>query len=318
MLKIKPFVLNFGLKLLHVHDTIPIKGVSVMNFLEIKPNEVRPYIRFTIKTTDPFHSVDVLAYEHRFIWCKAGQAVFSVMGEQISLTKGDVLYISTATPYRCLSSSENCEIYYYYFDLTMQNCNFLKRCRPQPVSAFAEENILCPYRLQYNGQQITWIVEKEAYESAKYLQKILDHAKPKADELQTALLSGYSVLALTHLLESHYNGRVNKTVATLAQNTIAYIQQHYAEPLSVSEISAAMQFSQSYVNRSLQAYTGLPVKKYLLHFRLEKAMELLSTTKLSVQEVAESCGFGDAKNFSTTFKKHYGISPSSISANRLL
>lgn len=58
---------------------------------------------------------------------------------------------------------------------------------------------------------------------------------------------------------------------------------------------------------------GISLKQYLLKVRLDTAVSLLSEGFLSVQEVAQKCGFDDARYFSQIFKEKYGTSPSKIS-----
>lgn len=58
---------------------------------------------------------------------------------------------------------------------------------------------------------------------------------------------------------------------------------------------------------------GISLKQYLLKVRLDTAESLLSEGFLSVQEVAEKCGFDDARYFSQIFKEKRGTSPSKIS-----
>ena len=50
-------------------------------------------------------------------------------------------------------------------------------------------------------------------------------------------------------------------------------------------------------------------QEYLLSYRLEQGSRLLRTTKMSVQEIAESIGYENPLTFSKMFKNAYGVSP---------
>lgn len=50
-------------------------------------------------------------------------------------------------------------------------------------------------------------------------------------------------------------------------------------------------------------------QEFLTKFRISRAKELLSITKLSIENVALSCGYQDALVFSKAFKKNTGIVP---------
>ena len=49
---------------------------------------------------------------------------------------------------------------------------------------------------------------------------------------------------------------------------------------------------------------------YLNEFRVEKARELLASTRLSVREVSVACGYSDANYFARVFKRVTGKTPS--------
>jgi AraC-like DNA-binding protein len=48
---------------------------------------------------------------------------------------------------------------------------------------------------------------------------------------------------------------------------------------------------------------------YGQHIRLEQGKTLLLQTNLTIQDIAEKCGYPEQSNFSAAFKKKYGISP---------
>lgn len=59
----------------------------------------------------------------------------------------------------------------------------------------------------------------------------------------------------------------------------------------------------------LKGITGYTPSDFIRKCRLERAKQLLATTDHSVTEIAEQCGFSDAKYFRTVFHKHIGTSP---------
>lgn len=49
--------------------------------------------------------------------------------------------------------------------------------------------------------------------------------------------------------------------------------------------------------------------EYVNKLRIEKSMELLRNTEMSITEIAERMGFSSSRYFSTAFKKYTGITP---------
>lgn len=95
----------------------------------------------------------------------------------------------------------------------------------------------------------------------------------------------------------------------LIKESIAYIEKHYQEPMSVSDIARAVGTSTSYLSRIFKESTGETIIRTINHKRIEKAKLYLKDTDYKVYEVADILGFENVTYFSRFFKKHTGISP---------
>lgn len=69
--------------------------------------------------------------------------------------------------------------------------------------------------------------------------------------------------------------------------------------------------SRSSLYSKLKIITGMGVNDYINKLRMEKALFLISTTDMTITEVAEILGFSTLRYFSTTFKQYTGKTPSS-------
>lgn len=91
----------------------------------------------------------------------------------------------------------------------------------------------------------------------------------------------------------------------------AYVNEHLNDPeLSNGELARVSGFSEVYLRRLFREYRGTTPKQYILDLRLKKARELLADSGLSVNEVAEQCGFSSVYHFSRAFRNAVGIPPS--------
>ncbi len=88
-----------------------------------------------------------------------------------------------------------------------------------------------------------------------------------------------------------------------------YIREHYAESLSLEEVSSAAGFSSSYFSTLFRKETGKNFLEYLMDVRIEEAKTLLRESRMTIEAVAKAVGVNDYKRFSKTFKKTTGISP---------
>lgn len=88
-----------------------------------------------------------------------------------------------------------------------------------------------------------------------------------------------------------------------------YIQKHYAQPLTLEEVSAASGFSVNYFSTLFKKETGEGFSKYLSRVRVDAAKGLLRETRLPVAEICKRVGYVDLKHFTRTFRAEAGITP---------
>jgi transcriptional regulator GlxA family with amidase domain len=84
---------------------------------------------------------------------------------------------------------------------------------------------------------------------------------------------------------------------------------HYDKPLDLAELARAASVSQRHFSRSFRRAYGETPYQYLLTRRLERARHLLRTTEMQVAEVCLAVGFTSVGSFTTTFRRHVGITP---------
>lgn len=90
---------------------------------------------------------------------------------------------------------------------------------------------------------------------------------------------------------------------------LQYIDQHYAEDLTVEALAQLIPLSKSYVMACFKQITGISIVTYISQVRIRKACEMLLTTDKQVIQIALECGFNNLSNFNRQFKKHTCCSP---------
>ncbi|WP_375386920.1 helix-turn-helix domain-containing protein [uncultured Amnibacterium sp.] len=90
---------------------------------------------------------------------------------------------------------------------------------------------------------------------------------------------------------------------------IEVISKRYAEPISVVDMANAVSMSTSNFNRAFRSHFGTTPYQYLRGVRLMAAADLLSTTALSLAEIASRTGFYDSSHLARTFREDRGITP---------
>ena len=88
------------------------------------------------------------------------------------------------------------------------------------------------------------------------------------------------------------------------------IDRDFAEPLDVPALAREAHASRAHFVRSFKKAFGETPHQYLLRRRIERAMELLRNTPLSVTDVSLAVGFLSLGSFSAAFRQLVGESPS--------
>ena len=95
-----------------------------------------------------------------------------------------------------------------------------------------------------------------------------------------------------------------------------YLIQNYTHPLTNDELSAQTEFSTSYFRKLFHDVYGVSPLEYLQNLRISKAKEMLRNNVGSISEIAASLGYANIYDFSRTFKRETGLSPSAYARNK--
>ena len=88
-----------------------------------------------------------------------------------------------------------------------------------------------------------------------------------------------------------------------------YIEQNYAESISMAEMAEMVGLSSTHFNRRFQQLLRMSPRQYLRDIRIQAAQELLVTTSQSIAEIAIDVGYTDQSHLSKRFREVTGISP---------
>ncbi|MGF0033862.1 AraC family transcriptional regulator [Bariatricus sp. SGI.154] len=93
---------------------------------------------------------------------------------------------------------------------------------------------------------------------------------------------------------------------------ITYVEEHFREPISLSDISEELGLGKEYFCRFFKKNMGLSFLNYLNEIRLTHVYQDLITTDAPITEIMEANGITNQKLFNRSFKKLYGCTPSAI------
>lgn len=101
----------------------------------------------------------------------------------------------------------------------------------------------------------------------------------------------------------------NDTSHIRLQKILLYIEEHYSEDISLSDLAGSVNISESECFRCFKAILKTSPYKYLKEFRLLKATQLLKNTDVPIGNIAQMVGFHQMSHFGKCFKERIGCSP---------
>ncbi|WP_088835259.1 helix-turn-helix domain-containing protein [Paenibacillus tyrfis] len=94
------------------------------------------------------------------------------------------------------------------------------------------------------------------------------------------------------------------------EEAIAYIKRNYMNPLTLEELAVSHAMNPKSFSYYFYKYTGFRPIDFVIHYRMERASELLKMGNFPISDIAVSVGYANPLYFSRAFKKKFGASPS--------
>ncbi len=106
-------------------------------------------------------------------------------------------------------------------------------------------------------------------------------------------------------LEHIHPGQQDEQIKSL----LIYLHEHYSQPVSVEELSAACHLSKRTCYRLFHDHLHTSPTTYLRSHRLQIASRMLRQTNQSITQIAFQCGLGSSSYFGKLFREQYHCTP---------
>ena len=143
------------------------------------------------------------------------------------------------------------------------------------------------------------------------VQRIVNELEERQEDYESLVLLYYTELLI---LLRRYLNRTSLSISSdpAMQSALATIRTRFAEPLALGDIAVEAGVSSRYLRKLFDRYLNLSPLAYLTQVRIDRAIELLRNTEMSVKEVAFACGFQSPQYFARIFRRQTGRSPKSL------
>ena len=174
--------------------------------------------------------------------------------------------------------------------------------------------------LNQKSLQILKLISQEA----KSLTALLDHAyavdkttKRGEYELRTLFSYGIYLLGRSSSTQQAPQAISETVIPPIVLKVLDHLNLHYDENITLDVLAERFFVSKPTLIYNFKKYTKRSPIDFLLTVRITKAKQLLVSTKKSVGEISDACGFSSANYFGLIFKKKEGISPLTYRKNQL-
>lgn len=228
-------------------------------------------------------------YFHMFL-VRHGQAQFVVAEQSLTLNAGQCLIVPPDTLHSYANTTDTTTDY-MEIKFTLPKTSMHARA------------------MQISGQ----ILENELANTL--FKQILEEYSTKfnpADDAPAAYLS-----ALLHALTEECRRQDSREFAYMdasecsevAQQVIRYLENNYAEDVSLDALAAALGYNKTYLCGVFKRDTNLTILDCLNTIRIRRAAELIVYSDHSLSQVSELCGFSSVSHFNRVFLKYVGTTP---------
>lgn len=219
----------------------------------------------------------------------SGEGKLTYEGEDHTLRRGDCAFIDCRKPYTHSSSEDLWSLQWCHFYAPSMSAIYEKYCERGGQPVFHPED----------PSRFTTILT-DLYALASSSDYIRDM---RINELLSSLL--------TLLMEQSWHPE-SKTVSRKRLELAEvkdYLDEHYAERIVLDELAEKYYINKYYLTKIFKETYGSTISGYLITMRITKAKQLLRFTDMTVDEIGDAVGMGDANYFSRMFRKVEGISP---------
>ena len=112
-----------------------------------------------------------------------------------------------------------------------------------------------------------------------------------------------------HAVLGNISGYEKSNGDIMILNLERYIKDNLDREITLTELADKVGFNKTYFVKRFKILWGMPPMQFVNNQRLEIARRMLTTTDMSVSEIAEATGFRTLHYFSRAFKRNTGISP---------
>ena len=248
--------------------------------------------------------------EAEFTRIEKGSCTYQIHLETYEVEEGDLIFIPPAVLHAISNEKEECmQSETYVFHMDFLGAKAADICAIRYLNPLMNQKLIPPFVIK-KGHPL--------YEKAAELFENINAEYDKKTPGYEIVIKSYLLQLVAALIP--YCTRNTEADAILTEHAkklkevLSYIDAHYMEELTISELAGNCFFSEYYFMRFFKKYMGMSCVQYVKNVRLERAADQFENGETNTLEAALSCGFSNLSYFHREFKKKYGMTPKRFSS----
>ena len=280
--------------------------MNTNNFFEKVPYNNRSFPIYIGKGFSPFFP-DEKSHNNwhediEFVGILSGDICYNINGKVITLKEGDGLFI-------------NSRQIHYNFSKDNSGCVFI--CMAfQPMllchSKKTEEKYITP--ILTNPALPYYVFHSDTEWERSVIENILKIYECQEEEYFELKLHSlfFEIWAeiYAHLSNRKKSAPSQNHDISALKDMLSYIQLHHKEKITLYDIANSAGICKTSCHTIFKKYTGRTPVEYLNYYRLQKSIELIKASDMTLTQICYEAGFSGASYYSECFRKSFGCSPS--------
>lgn len=250
----------------------------------IRPNGIFLYVPPIVWKGDRVGHIGV---NNAFFWVLEGECFLSIDGKSSIVKKGQLAFLPKGKHRAYTRVSEH---------FVMYEMRFSAMCEDQDIMEI----------LGLSGND--YAVDIENPDEMSRLFESSCHEEMFRNPLYDVTICSNVLRVITIYADRRH--KMMKSRDTDFRPVLDYMSENLDRPIKTEELATVAFMQTTYFIRLFRKNFGLPPQGYLAKLRVSRAMELLLSTSMSVEQISRSVGFHDISYFSRVFKSHCGVTPS--------
>ncbi len=231
-----------------------------------------------------------------------GYLHYNINGTVVRIPEGDGIFV-------------NSRQLHYGFSLDGTDCTYI--CVVfQPRLLCANPELENRFVLPITGSQCPYVLLQRAEPAHRKLLELVAQLKAVTERRELGHeLKLVSILyelwqGLFSVMQDQLSGEeITDSDVVILKQMLEYIRTHYPQKIKMDDICVAGGVCRTKCWQLFRKYLGQTPNDYLNAIRLEKGMQLLKSTQMTITEIAGACGFSNASYFTELFTRQKGCPP---------